>query len=509
MNIFGTLAKKIARTARKTKTALRAGLNAARTSWDTSPHWKGVFDQRTASGITPHDRIVVRAKAREEYENNPYAYGFAETFDLYTVGKGPELQFYGHELNKEWNRNNKQFHRWIELQWRKWASRTGLRDTLSLLVRMMIVDGASFALVSSNPKLNVFPASYEIIEPQRIANPGSKPNGRYEFGWLVDGFVLDDSGNIVKVVLLDVPNIDVQQFDANKFKMVDPEFIHVLTRRVLPGQFLGYSWFAPIIESFGRLRDTIAAVEENFKNTSSLIGYIESDYGYGDDYSPFGGLESVEPMFPYFTSEVKRNTWMQMPPKAKAHMLKPEQPVQGLWDIVSGFIAMMGRAIGLPRNKSTGSSHEYNFSSGQLDNQPFQLQVERMQESIKHSCLRPLFNLFYSYIYPQAVERWGVEIPIPDEVLFDFQFPLPPMVEPEAQARADAIAIKNGSTTPQRVWKSRHGDDMEDHLDEFIWAKENFPWLYGEKAEASGVTPEMTNTRINEPKIHAIENPTP
>ena len=508
MSIFGTLAKTFTRTARKTKTALRAGLNAARTSWDSAPHWKGVFDQRTASGITPHDRIIVRAKAREEYENNPYAYGFAETYDLYTVGKGPELQFYGHELNKEWNRSNKQFLRWIELQWRKSVSHVGLRDTLSLLVRMMIVDGAGFALVSGNPRRDTFPVNYEIIEPQRIANPGAKPNGRYEFGWLVDGFIFDDHGNLTNVVLLDVPRIDGQQFDSNKFTMVAPELVHVLTRRVLPGQFLGYSWFAPIIESFGRLRDTIGAVEENFKNTSSLIGFIETEYGYADD-SPFGNDASEEPMIPYMSSAIKRNSWMQLPPKSKAQMVKPEQPVNGIWDIVSGFIAMMGRAIGLPRNKSTGSSHEYNFSSGQLDNQPFQLQVERIQESIKQSCLRPLFLLFYSYIYPKAVERWGVEIPTPDEVLFDFQFPLPPMVEPEAQARADAIAIKNGSTTPQRVWKSRHGDDMEDHLDEFVWAKENFPWLYGKKSEAAVVTPEMTNTRINEPKNHEIENPTP
>ncbi len=503
MNLFGTISKAFQRTFGKTRRALQAGLNAARSSWDTAPHWRGVYDKRAAIDITNHDRIAVRAKAREEYQNNPYAYGFAETYDLYVVGKGPELQFYGRELDKEWNKSHRDFQRWIELLWKKMVSHVGLRDTLSLMVRMMIVDGVGYALVSHNPKREIFPVNYEAIEPQRIANPDSKPNGKYEFGWLVDGFIFDDYGNLVNVVLLDMPETDGQMFDPNRYRFVAPEYIHVLTRRVMPGQYTGYSWYAPIIESFGRLRDTLSAVEENFKNTSSFIGTIESEYGYGDDGSPFG---EIEPMFPYASSEVKRNTWMQLPPKTKATPFKPEQPTQGIWEIISGFVAMMGRAVGLTRNKSTGSSHEYNFSSGQLDNQPFQLQVERIQESIKQSSLYPLFRLFYECVYPHAVLNWGAEIPAPDEVFFDFRFPDPPMVDPEAQARADAIALKNLQTTPQILWNKRHGDDFEDHMDNIKDAMREFPHLYGIKEESNGVVPEMSNTRINEPKADAVES---
>ncbi len=486
-----------------------AGLNVSRRSFDTASHWAGVRDERPGQGVTAYDRSNARGKAREEFLNNPYGTGFPETFDLYVLGDtGPRLMFFGKPLDPEWNAKHVAFRDWMSWKWSKAAEQIELLDNLSMALQMMIVDGASFLMISRNSQHDRFPINYECIEPQRIANPGMRQNGKCELGHLIDGFIFDDENNLIALSVLDLPERETDDFDCNKYQIVDAKNIHILTRKMVPGQVIGHTWYAPILETLGRLRDTLDSVTENFKNSASIIGTMETEYGYGENYSPF---TEIEPAYPYMSVEMRRNKWLQMPPRTKAQAFKPEQPVQGLWDIISGYVTMMGRGVGLTRNKSTGSSHEYNFSSSRLDDQQLTIRNGRLQKKVKEKSLFPMFVLFYGWIYPEAVARFGVDIPTPDEVFFDFQFPQPPAIDPEAQMRADAIAIKNCTELPQQIWRRKHGDDIEDYEDDFAYARKHFPWLYegspGQAAQGKGMIPPAENTRINEPKADTnLEN---
>lgn len=461
------------------KRVLRAGLDAARRANSTVMHWLYSRDERPGQSVTYSDISHVRGDARYEFQNNPHAFGFAEVFDLYVVGdKGPRLKFFGHPLSPQWNKQHEMFRDWVTFKWEQWCKSAKVRDTLSLAIKAMIVDGSAFLVISRNSKRKIFPASYEVIEPQRVRNPNAMRNGRYDFGYLINGLIFDHEGNLDRVVVLNEPSTDMEGFLDNRYSILESDHVHVLTKTILPGQVMGWSWFAPSLELLGQLRDGSTAMVENMKNSAAIIATVESEHGFEHDDSMFG--ENNGPHYsPYETRNLPLNRVMLMPPKSKMNAFKPEQPQSGFRDTFVNMIAAAGRGLGLTENKSTGSSKEYNFSSARIDEQQFNLKVSRIQSDIKETCLEPLFAAFYEYLYPGAVAKFGLSIPKPDEVYFDFSFPKPPPHDPVTQANADGMNLKNGFLTHKMYYEDQYGEDFDDHIVDIEQGKKVVPAAYG------------------------------
>lgn len=464
---------------KKAKQKIKAGLDISKRSSDTVTRWRYARDERPNQGVSEFDISRARGDARYEYQNNPHAYGFAETYDLYVVGdKGPRLKFFGHALDPSWNKENETFRDWVSFQWEKWCKESRVRDALSLAVRSMIVDGVAYVVASKNSKRKIFPVNYEVIEPQRVRNPNAMINGLYEFGYLVNGLIFDEESNLDGVVVLDMPVRDTDMFLTNKFHIIESQRVHILTQTILPGQSVGYSWFAPILEILGRIRDTTDAMAENMKNSAAIIASVESKHGYGHEDGIFGDRDGMNEE-PFATRPLPRNNILFMPPETQLKAYKPEQPQSGFREAITDFTTVAGRGIGLPRNKSTGSSHEYNFSSARIDEQSFNMKISRLQIDLKETCLEPLFRSFYGFLYAEAVARFGLGVPLPDDVYFDFSFPKPPPNDPVVQAQANEINLKSGFLTHKMYYEDTYGEDFDDHIADIEQGKQVVPSAYG------------------------------
>lgn len=481
-----------------------AGLNVARRSADTANHWFFARPETPAAAVKPKNRADARTKAREEYLNNPYAAGFADTFALYIIGTGPRLRFVGFEKRLQ-TKIDERIAWFVEGKWRNWADSVRLAKTLRLGVKSLVVDGEAFFMESLNPKRDIFGINYTVIDPQRIGNPAGRPwSPRQQ-----DGLFFDEFGNVEGFCLYDVPDTDCSYYNPGRYKIVPAENIHFAFKENLPETTRGWSWFAPVLESMGRLRDYEDGVIEAAKSAANTFATIETQNGYlqggGDSYL------TVDPT-PYYAWEShapQRNKVIQLPPETTMKAFQPAQPTTNVPAFISGQVARLGRGMGLTRNRSTGSSHEYNFASGKLDSQPFDMLIKCIQKDlIELDVMDKIFADFYRAILPDLYAAFpDMEIPSLSDAQWEWRWPNPPLVDEEAQSRADAIRIKNYQATIQEVWEERHPDScFEDVRPTIMQNRADFPELFSGKAGDEAIAvPEMTGTANNEPKADEIK----
>ena len=75
----------------------------------------------------------------------------------------------------------------------------------------------------------------------------------------------------------------------------------------------------------------------------------------------------------------------------------------------------------------------------------------------------------------------------------------PPLIDPESQARTNAIRLQSLQTTLSEVWNSTHPfSEFSDKREEIIRDERDFPNVFGLKSE------EKTNEAIDEPKAPPV-----
>lgn len=475
-----------------------AGLNVARTSSDTLHHWAFVRPETAAGAVKARDRAEVRTKAREEYLNNPYAAGFADTFALYLVGTGPRLRFKPGGTDEA----AKSVTRDVETLWRDWSNSVRLAKTLRLGVKSLVVDGELFLMESVNPKRPIWGVNYQVIDPQRIGNPNGKP-------WsprMQDGLFFDEFGNVEAFCVYDIPEYETTYYDSGRYQVIHADSIHFAFKEILPEATRGWSWFAPVLESMGRLRDYEDGVIEAAKSAANTFATIETQTGFVDGNSSLIIGEGTD-YYPWMCHTPQRNKIIQLPPETTLKAFQPAQPTTNVPEFISNQVARLGRGMGLTRNRATGSSHEYNFSSGKLDSQPFEMLVQCLQSDLLElDVMDKLFADFYVGIRPRLLHKHA-DAPDLEEVDWEWRWPKPPLVDEEAQARADAIRVKAHQATIREVWEERHPDSrFEEARAEIDEERARYPEVFGAATgDADGVAPVATGTRIGEPQAPGAE----
>ncbi len=493
------MSRKKSKKAKKTKSPaaeqkqVRAGLNVAKRSSDTWHHWAFARQETPAGVVRPKDRAEARTKAREEYLNNPYAAGFADTFALYLVGTGPRLRFKGS--------GNPDFIREVELLWRDWSDSVRLAKTLRLGVKSLVVDGELFLMESLNPKRPIWGINYQVLDPQRIGNPGGKP-------WtprMQDGIFFDEFGNVDAFCVYDTPEYDCSFYDSGRYQVISSQNIHFAFKENLPEVTRGWSWFAPVLESMGRLRDYEDGVIEAAKSAANTFATLETQSGFVDGSSALTIGEETD-YYPWESHTPQRNKIIQLPPETTLKAFQPAQPTTNVPEFISNQVARLGRGMGLTRNRATGSSHEYNFSSGKLDSQPFEMLISCLQRDLLElDVMDKLFADFYVGILPRLCLKYP-DAPELEDADWSWRWPKPPLVDEEAAARADAIRVKSCQATIREIWEERHPDSRFEEVKAEIDAdRKAYPEIYGaQTGDADGVAPVAAGTRIAEPQTPAI-----
>lgn len=494
----------------------RAEYGGALPTSDTFKQW---FDAWRWSGTTMHvanrwKRESYRTQARQEFTDNQHAGGIARLFGLYVVGTGPRLKFKGFQ---KWTRReaSRELLDYVNHRWEQFADDVRFASTLRQAMQTLVVDGEAFIFLGYNPKKRDG-LDLRLIDSQRIGNPSSEPSTRQ----LQDGVYLDAFGNPYQYCVYNVPETENVYYRSNDYQIIPAEQIFHLFREDLAGQTRGMSWFAAALPLLQQLREYTAAVIQSAKRGAKLISSIETQNGFGleefrDQYIlPNEAPEYLEggggpvPLIRWDAWGVQRTdngeAWI-LPPGATQKAFDSSQPTTEAAAFTNSILGQVGYSLGLPRNKATGSSHEYNFASGRLDNQPFELLIKTLQLDVfERRCCDRLFVDFYRMIAPELFSMFE-DAPSPDEVEWEWKWPEPPLVDAESTARTNAIRLQSLQTTLDEVWNETHPfSEFDEVRDEIKRDEEDFPSVFKlsstpEKAPGEGTT-------IDEPKAPPTQN---
>lgn len=463
-------------TAGATPNNVLSGLRHAFPNSDTIGGFLGAAPETTAMALRPQTRDAVRDLARDKFLNVAHAAGIPRLFALYVVGEGPRLKFAGFEkyLGKTAHRDLAAF---VEARWAEFARKIGLASLMRQAMQNIVVDGEAFLAISHNPRLR-YGETVVLLDSRRIGNPRNE----YPTRDLIDGVYFDRYGNVDKYCVYKpqfYPQID---YISTEYDVVSHEKIFHLFRRELPNQVRGVSWFAPVLDLLIQLNEYVAAVTEAAKSGARCFAAITTQ----------GGM-SVEVMEEYFGLQPQQGARPSRFDTPNGQVLElgagrdikaftPSHPTTASDAFIAQILSQIGYALGLPRNKATGSSHEYNFASGRLDNQPFELLIRTLQRDIFETYfIDRLFERFYKMMYVDILERFDVdEAPAPDDIEWQWIWPNPPLIEPEAAARTNALRVKGLQATVSEIYAETHpGGDFDDVRGQILRDRAEFPELYG------------------------------
>ena len=473
------------------KRELKAGYQAARPSTDTLRSWLQSFPKETTlQAQTPQTRADLRSQARYEFENNPHAAGIARIFGLYVVGVGPRLRFKGHCRYLK-QPSNSDLEKYVEFRWERFAVETNFAVILRQAMESVVIDGEAFVSLAPNPAISVG-VDVNLIDSQRIGNPNGRPSTRLE----QDGVRLDEFGNVREYCVYDMPELGSAYYDSNKYSYVPADQVFCLYRRDLPGQTRGISWFAPVLPYLQQLREYTQATVEAAKAGAKVFATVETQSGYALDVVDEHWLDPESYQYnAYDAFDTPNGKLVHLPFGTTLKGFVPTQPTTTADAYTANLLSQIGYPMGLPRNRATGSSHEYNFASGRLDNQPFEMLIDELQRDVfERSLVDKIFKFFYRLIYPDVLMRFD-NVPSPTDVEWEWIWPKPPLVDAEATARTNAIRVKAGQATLEEVWRESHPfEDWEDVRDQILQDRKDFPEFFG----ASPEKPDETGTRFGE-----------
>lgn len=469
----------------------------------------------TLNALPEWKRANYRTQARLEFTDNQHAGGIARLFGLYVVGTGPRLKFKGFQ---KWTRRNadRALIDYVNRRWEQFADDVRFASTLRHAMQTLVVDGEAFLFLGANPRKRDG-LDLQLLDSQRIGNPAGEITTRQ----LQDGVYIDAFGNPFQYCVYNVPELEGCYYRSDDYTIIPATQIFHLFREDLAGQTRGVSWFAAALPLLQQLREYTAAVIQSAKRGAKLFTAIESQNGIGleefRDLYPLPGDNvyyadgNPAPVIPWDAWGVRRTDngeALILPPGTTQKAFESSQPASEASAFTNSILGQIGYSLGLPRNKATGSSHEYNFASGRLDNQPFEMLIKTLQLDIfERRCCDRLFCDFYRVISPDIFERFE-EAPAPDEIEWEWVWPSPPLIDPESTARTNAIKLKSLQTTLGEVWAETHPfSEFDDVRDVIRRDSKEFPEVFGvDVKEDEGVT---DNTRIDEPKAPYLKDETP
>lgn len=477
----------------------RARYENARPNSDTAREFqRSAFPQTPLQLANPIDRASLRRQARQCCESGAHAGTMARLFALYVVGAGARLRFLGYEKfkNKEFDDESRKY---IEFRWREFAVDVRFSALLRSAMQSIVTDGEAFIVVKNNPRKRENFDLY-LLDSQRVGNPNGAPDTITQ----QDGISFDEFGNVTGYTVYDAPKSAAAGYMSSQYQVLPPELVFHLFRQDFAEQTRGISWFAPCLDLLQQLDEYTRASVEAAKQGARVWATIETSEGFVPSIE-YLDLESNVPYDAYKSVETPNGKLLTLPPGTTARGFSPAQPTTAADAYTANLLSQIGYALGLPRNKATGSSHEYNFASGRLDNQPFELLITTLQRDLfERDLCDKVFEFFYRSIVPDLISRGYTAAPIED-ITWEWIWSDPPLVDAEATARTASIQLKSGQRSMREIWERLHPEgDFCQAAKEIKLEATEFPEFFGVSGGGGSLETDATTpieaTRLDEPK---------
>jgi lambda family phage portal protein len=442
---------------------VRSRYDAASTSDENRAHWSQADGYSANAAHTPTVRQILRNRSRYEAANNGYCRGLLRTRRNDVVGTGPRLQItlpgtfadpdFGTALSVPPGAASV-----VELKWWKWADATGLAAKLRMAVETGDRDGECFAVLTTNPALPDSGPQLDVrlYEADQVATP--------DLWWTdplaVDGIRFDPHGNPVEYHFLKYHPGDLLAGTTAYDRVPAHAVVHWYDPE-RPNQARGVPSTTPSLNLYGQLRRYTQATLTAAEVSALITGVMKTNLPPQYDAPQPPGATVDRPSFDRV--EFERGALLSLPAGWEASAFDAKQPVTGYGEFKREILTEAGAGMNAPRNVSTKSSAEYNYSSARLDHIPYRADTAITRDELRRRFLDRVFRAWLR----EAVLIEGylpAGLPPAAQWTWDWQWDAMPSIDPVKDATADNIGLSNGTRTLSDVLAERSGKDWQEHL---------------------------------------------
>jgi lambda family phage portal protein len=257
----------------------------------------------------------------------------------------------------------------VERRWCEWCEAVGYVDKIRVLADAEDTDGEALAYFTTDDSLPAVRLDLRVVECDRLTTPYAVA---FEDFSGVDGIEVDAAGRPAWYYVLRRHPFDLYAFgfDArlvSEWERMPARRVVHLFERERPEQYRGVPLMTAALPLYAWLRRLSLAALGSAELAAMISGVIEDPNGVdgpeGEGAPLIEEMESVP-----FT----RGALLTLTGGKKAHAFMPAQPAPSFSEFTTQILTEAGRSAGEMRNTSTGSSADYNYSSGRLDHLPRQ-----------------------------------------------------------------------------------------------------------------------------------------
>lgn len=437
-----------------------ATYDAARDA-ENANHWLQADGLSASAANSPAVRYKLRTRARYEVANNGYAAGLVRRRANDTVGVGPRLQlslpetFAYPEFPDTLLTTPADAAERVERLFAAWCESIGLADKLRTMDRAESVDGEAFAVEFTNPTLPADGVQLDLrlYECDQVSTPdlwAEAPDA-------TDGVRYDAAGNPTEYHFLKQHPGDAYWSGSPwEYDRVPAARVYHLFEQLRPGQRRGIPPLAPGLPLYAVLRRYTYASLHSAEWGACIAGVMTDESGPpGDADAEADDYEAMD------TIPIARNSLLYLGRGRKANAFDSKQPSPGYREFKGEVLTESGRSISAPRNVSTGSSAEYNYSSGRLDHLPWQGDIGIRREN-RERCV--LDRLFRGWLREAAALPGYLPDGLPPVAEWEWAWRWPgfPSIDPVKDATAKEIRKQSGLLTDAEAL-AEEGRDWREH----------------------------------------------
>jgi len=421
---------------------VRARFDAAE-SLDDRRHWANADWFSMDGALTPVVRRTMRNRARYERNNNSYLAGICETLATDLVGTGPRLQL---------NTGDSEGDRTIERAFFDWSWNVNLAEKLRTMRQSKLIDGESFAMYFTNPRLDGVQLDIRLVEAEMIATPVGLyiPDTTPE-GSVVDGLEFDDVGNVIAYKVLKYhpgSNWQVSNFEYNR---IPAEMVVHWFSRQRPAQHRGVSEVAPSIRLFAQLRRYTDAVIAAAETAADFAAFLHSN-------SPAAEVDDVDA---FAEMPIEKRTMVTLPEGWNVSQLKAEQPTSTYAMFKREIVNEIARCLQIPYNIAALDSSSYNYASGRMDHQIYTSNQRVLRDELERQMLDRTLRLWLDEAVLLGIVPRG--LPPISEWQWSWVWDGKEHVDPSKEASAAETRLRTHTTTLANEY-AKQGKNWEAEL---------------------------------------------